>query len=57
LPLCDTKHIENPDTVTGILFHWQVKNAERFQMNMQKTFDAMDPIALGIFPEDVPSTA
>jgi hypothetical protein len=39
--------------VTAIVV--QVKNAERYQNSIDKTlFDGMDPIKLGLFPDEVP---
>jgi hypothetical protein len=56
LPLCHTKHMLSPDSVTAVLI--QVKNTERFKKDIQETsFDFMSPFDLGIFPEDGPSTA
>jgi hypothetical protein len=55
LPLCHTKKMLSPDSVTAILI--QVRNAERFKKDIEETlFDAMDPFDLGIFPEDGPVT-
>ena len=51
IPICHTQQPLSRDSVTAILI--QVKNAEKFQLSIDKTlFDAMDPIGLGLFPKD-----
>jgi hypothetical protein len=52
IPICHTKKALSCDSVTAILV--QVKNAEKYQSNIDKTlFDGMAPINLGLFPDNV----
>jgi hypothetical protein len=53
LPVCDTKRELSRHSVTAILI--QVKNAKRYKKDINKTsFDGMDPLNLGIFPQNPP---
>ena len=50
IPICHKTKALSRHTVTAILV--QVKNAERYQLNIDKLlFDGMDPIKLGLFPD------
>ena len=52
IPICHTKKALSRNSVTAIFV--QVKNAENYQSNIDKTlFDGMDPINLGLFPDNV----
>jgi hypothetical protein len=52
LPVCATQHNLSRDSVTAILI--QVKNDTEYNLRIdKKLFDAIDPIALRLFPEGV----